>query len=138
MTKGESKMADSLVENNVPRELWLYPDRGMMKWMGWLLSDHSAYLEEAAKSEKPQQPLSEMTFADINATLQTAWEQSQSVAVQLAALYNDQYLPLIEGAVVGLVDGQVYLQPKSGRPRMLAVADIRHVEPLDTTKWWDQ
>lgn len=25
------------MENNVPREKWLYPDRGMKKWLGWIL-----------------------------------------------------------------------------------------------------
>lgn len=126
------------VEHNVPRDQWLYPDRGMMKWMGWLLSDHSAYMSVAAKSDKPEPELSEMSFEKINACLQHAWEQSQSVAIQLAELENGQYLPLVEGAVCGFVDGQVYLQQKTGGMRMVQVEEIRHVELMDATKWWAQ
>ena len=39
------------MENNVPQEKWLYPDRCMKKWLGWILSDHSAYMEKASISE---------------------------------------------------------------------------------------
>ncbi|WP_288530584.1 hypothetical protein [uncultured Lactiplantibacillus sp.] len=35
------------MERVVPCEKWLYDDRGMMKWMGWILAGHSAYLEGA-------------------------------------------------------------------------------------------
>ena len=44
------------MENNVPREKWLYPDRCMKKWLGWILSDHSAYMEKASISERPVEP----------------------------------------------------------------------------------
>lgn len=81
-------MSTAINLNNVPRERWLYNDRGMAKWMGWLLSDHSAYLNEAAKSDLPAAPLSEMTAEDIDSTLQNAWLNSKAVSIQLAPLYD--------------------------------------------------
>ena len=50
-----------MMENNVPREKWLYPDRCMKKWLGWILSDHSAYMEEASISERPVEPKPEQS-----------------------------------------------------------------------------
>ena len=49
------------MENNVPREKWLYPDRCMKKWLGWILSDHSAYMEKASISERPVEPKPEQS-----------------------------------------------------------------------------
>ncbi|POD88767.1 hypothetical protein S101258_00481 [Lactiplantibacillus plantarum subsp. plantarum] len=41
------------MERVVPREKWLYDDRGMMKWMGWILAGHSAYLETEQQQTTP-------------------------------------------------------------------------------------
>lgn len=45
-----------IMENNVAREKWLYPDCCMKKWFGWILSDHSTYGEETSISEYPVKP----------------------------------------------------------------------------------
>lgn len=108
----------------------------MMKRMGWLLSDHSSYLAEQASTDRPEPELPEMSFEQINLRLQHAWEKSQIVSVQINALYDGEYLPLIQGAAVGFAASQLYLQLKTGHVRMLQVEDIRHVDILDATKWW--
>lgn len=77
-----------------------------------------------------------MSFEQINLRLQHAWEKSQIVSVQINALYDGEYLPLIQGAAVGFAASQLYLQLKTGHVRMLQVEDIRHVDILDATKWW--
>lgn len=41
------------MERSVSEVLCLYPDRGMQKWLGWILSDHSAYMEDQPYSETP-------------------------------------------------------------------------------------
>lgn len=118
-------MSTAINLNNVPKERWLYNDRGMAKWMGWLLSDHSAYLNEATKSDLPEAPLTEMTAEDIDSALQRAWLNSKAVSIQLAPLYDSKFLPLIEGAVIGCTEGQVNLLQKDTTIRTIDVADIR-------------
>lgn len=122
----------------VPRENWLYPDRGMAKWMGWLLSDHSAYLSEAAKSEQPEQVLPEMTASAIDARLQEAWSDSKVVSVQLTPLYDNQVLPAIKGAVIGISDNQVVLLQNDNTTQAIDVTEIRHVKIIEPEKWWNQ
>lgn len=131
-------MSTAINLNNVPKERWLYNDRGMAKWMGWLLSDHSAYLNEATKSDLPEAPLTEMTAEDIDSALQSAWLNSKAVSIQLAPLYDSKFLPLIEGAVIGCTEGQVNLLQKDTTIRTIDVADIRHVDVLAAEKWWNQ
>lgn len=126
------------MERNVPRELWLYPDRGMKKWLGWILSDHSAYMESQAIDEKPTPEKPEQKANVIDQILQTAWEQGQVVAIQLNALYDGQYRRDLEGPILGYADGQIYLQRKDGLVLPVQVEDIRHIDVLDATKWWHQ
>ncbi|WP_125583154.1 LSm family protein [Lacticaseibacillus suibinensis] len=126
------------MERNVPRELWLYPDRGMKKWLGWILSDHSAYMESQAIDEKPTPEKPEQKASVIDQILQTAWEQGQVVAIQLNALYDGQYRRDLEGAILGYADSQIYLQRKDGLVLPVQVEDIRHIDVLDATVWWHQ
>ncbi|MFD1400254.1 DNA-directed RNA polymerase subunit beta [Lacticaseibacillus suilingensis] len=126
------------MERNVPQELWLYPDRGMKKWLGWILSDHSAYMESQAIDEKPTPEKPEQKASVIDQILQTAWEQGQVVAIQLNALYDGQYRRDLEGPILGYADGQIYLQRKDGLVLPVQVEDIRHIDVLNATKWWHQ
>ncbi len=120
----------------VPREMWLYDDRCMMNWMGWLLSDHSAYLEQEASRERVIAPKPEMSAEALEECLQTVWAQQTPVAIQMNALYGERYLPDIVGVVVGRDHGQVFLQKADGQLKMLAVADMRHAQPTESTHWW--
>lgn len=126
------------MERIVPREKWLYDDRGMMKWMGWLLSDHSAFMEQERHKQldrlRPVNP--EMTPSQIDAALQTAFEQSQNVTVQLDTLENDQYVPEVTGLVIGFNAGQLYLQLKNDGLRALALDEIRCVAVIKSERWW--
>ncbi|WP_407892175.1 DNA-directed RNA polymerase subunit beta [Lacticaseibacillus sp. N501-2] len=120
----------------VPRELWLYDDRGMMNWMGWLLSDHSAFMEQAAHKDQPQAPRAAMTDAAIDSTLQQAFQKRQVVAIQLNAMWDAAYLPEVVGVVVGCDAGRVFLQAQDGGIQALSVADMRHVRTVASKHWW--
>ncbi|WP_155287376.1 DNA-directed RNA polymerase subunit beta [Lacticaseibacillus zhaodongensis] len=124
------------MSRDVPRELWLYDDRCMMKWMGWILSDHSAYMEKEARTNIPAEPQAEQSYALINTRVQEAWENGLVLSVQSNVIADGHYLAPIEGACVGLADGQGYLQTKDGRVRAFNIADTRHVDILQPEKWW--
>ena len=123
------------MENNVPQSLWLYVDRGMKKRLGWILSDHSAYMEEQANYDQPISPKSLQSEAVFDQRLQEAWQQSEVVAIQLNYSPDGLLSPDIEGAVLGHQENQVYLQQKSGRSQPVSVEDIRHVSLLDSESW---
>lgn len=38
---------------NVPRDQWLYNDRGMMKWLGYFLSDHTQDMTDKKSAKFP-------------------------------------------------------------------------------------
>lgn len=126
----------NIMENNVPREKWLYPDRCMKKWLGWILSDHSAYMEEASISERPVEPKPEQSQETISDILEDAWQNAKIVAVQVGTPYDERLLPDIEGAVIGHWDDQVYLQLKNGDTQSIDAADIRNVALLNPDRWW--
>ncbi|AKP66813.1 hypothetical protein [Companilactobacillus ginsenosidimutans] len=124
------------MEQIVPREKWLYNDRGMMKWMGWLLSDHSAFMEGEKVKERLTPVKPEMEVEIISEQLKDAWENSKSVSVQINVLENDEYVPEIEGVVVGFDTGRIYLQLDSGETRLLHLEEIRCVNIQKNDKWW--
>lgn len=125
------------MENIVPRSRWLYPDRGMVKWMGWLLSDHSTYLkqQQVAAKDRPVQP--GMRLSTLEALLQRAWEQSQAVIIQPDVLEYGQYVAEIKGVVVSLEAGQVYLQTPHDHIRTITIAAIHAAQIVPPEKWWD-
>lgn len=124
------------MENNVPRERWLYPDRGMKKWLGWILSDHATFMEDATVSETPVDPKPQQSPETISDVLEDAWQNAKIVAIQMGTIYNDGLLPDVEGAVIGYWDDQVYLQQKTGDVKALSTTDIRNVQLLNPDKWW--
>lgn len=124
------------MERNVPRERWLYPDRGMAKWLGWILSDHSAYMEQEAIKERPILAKKEMTAEEVEAVLQQAWLHTRPISVQLNIEFNQHYQADIRGMMVGFADGQIYLQDQEGVENSVQVDLIRHVELLEVQKWW--
>lgn len=123
--------------NIVPRSRWLYPDRGMVKWLGWLLSDHSAYLEQQQAVTRSQAVQPGMSVPALKKLFQFAWEQSQAVVIQPDLLEYGQYVAEIQGVIVGLAAGQVYLQTEQGRIHTIAIDAIHAAKVLPPEKWWD-
>ncbi|GAB6091960.1 hypothetical protein [Furfurilactobacillus curtus] len=105
-----------------------YVDRGMLKWQGYYLSDHTSALkkEAAIKHEhhlaKPQQ--STMTITKI---LAQAFTKHQHVSIQCLSHRSDgQLMADITGAVLGYQENNVYLSHKQS----VAISEIRHIEIL--------
>lgn len=85
------------MERVVPREKWLYDDRGMMKWMGWILAGHSAYLETEQQQQRPTPARPEMALPQIDSVLQTSWQEGAAVTLQLNVLENNQHVAEFSG-----------------------------------------
>lgn len=123
---------------DIPRDRWLYADRTMAKWLGWLLSDHTAFLSAKQTAAQPTPLLPEQSAAQIDACLQQAWEHTRPIKVQLQPEYDDEdHAPELAGAIMGFAAGQLTLMVQtSGALTTILVADIRHVAPLTAKHWW--
>lgn len=124
------------MERIVPREKWLYDDRGMIKWMGWILSDHSAYMEGASQQAQPREVKPEMAAAEISANLQTAWKSGQTVLIQSDTLENNCFTAEYQGTVAGYQGDQIYLQLANDSVKFFHLDEIRYVELQAAEKWW--
>lgn len=85
-----------------------YHDRGMVKWQGYFLSDHTEDVKKKAAEEKAamqRQRMSEMALIDITNILMHAYANTQTVRVQTSSKSNSGVIPpIIEGTVKGYTD----------------------------------
>lgn len=118
----------------------VYQDRGMMKWIGFYLSDHTAVLDQESKErnhiniEKEQ-----MTLEEIGEVLQQAYLKNKRIAIQLETL-NDEgnYLDDLVGKIFGQKEEQIYLNEEERGMLHLTIEQIHHVEILGSKKILDQ
>lgn len=111
-----------------------YQDRGMKKWAGFFLSDHTAKINQSKKqrsivfSKKP-----EMSPTEISQILLTAFCKHQLVSLQLKELDQDGNLPAdIEGFVEGYTNQDSIII--SGIP--VPLTEINHVEIKGCSEKW--
>ena len=109
-----------------------YRDRGMLKWGGFFLSEHTAVqdeYEEEKQQSQPQKP--QMEPAEIHAILQKAVQKNKKIAVQLDIVDSEgRYL----ADVVGMVKGADSLGLVIGEQKV-AFEEIRHIEFFEDKKW---
>lgn len=123
---------------DVPREKWLYPDRGMMKFMGFFMSDHTVYMEDQSKVETPILPRSVQTDVQIRQLLAQAYLESRQVNIQLASYHDGQLLPDIVGNIIGYNQDQIVLSDSQDTIRQLEITAIRNLQLADTSKWYER
>lgn len=116
----------------VPQENWLYHDRGMMKWMGFFMSDHTVYMDQQQDKEVTEQPLPQMNKLVIDRLLQQSWQNTTPVSIQVDRGNDYQTM---DGIVIGYEQDLVYVQGDSGL-MTIRFATIRHVTLKKAEKWW--
>lgn len=80
-----------------------YTERGMLKWQGFFLSDHTAALKRQAREEAAGVPvMPKMEEAEVRATLNRAYASKETVRVQSTDIDpNLSLFPIVEGKVMG-------------------------------------
>lgn len=118
----------------------VYQDRGMMKWIGFYLSDHTAVLNKEEKErnfinqEKPK-----MELEEIGEVLQQAYLQCKRVAIQLEALDSEGNFPAdLNGKIVGQREAKIFLDEEERGMLHLTIEQIHHVEIVGSKKILDQ
>ncbi|EFH30042.1 hypothetical protein BFX48_07280 [Lactobacillus jensenii] len=100
-----------------------YQDRGMKKWTGFLLSDHTAQIAKSQKSESNSLK-SSLKLEEIKAILSTAILEGKIVQVQVKAVDLDGVpLPEIRGHVEAWDDNQVVINRQ-----IINLSEINYLE----------
>lgn len=104
----------------------VYHDRGLMKWQGFYLSNHTAALKQVRAAEHQQLSIQpQQSVAKITQCLAVAYRQRLTVIVQLNQLTaaTGTPLPAVKGIVQGYHADTVYI---GAQP--VALALIRYVQ----------
>lgn len=93
-----------------------YKDRGMVKWNGYYLSDHTENAIKAAALEahkRNQVAMPEMSLEDISKILFEAYAKHLQVQIQERTRESDGSVPsVVTGFVGGFVDQDIYIANK--------------------------
>jgi hypothetical protein len=122
--------------NRLVRE---YNDRGMAKWLGFYLSEHTAEMKKdtSTRDAKFTRNLKEkMSATAIDTCLTTAFQTNRVVTIQLAEL-DLSGLPLadIRGVVTGFNENNLYLSTQTDTLQMIPIEEINHVVLEPVKKW---
>lgn len=124
----------------VTPEQFGYKDRGILKWQGMILSDHT----DALKREKLNERLSEveakaeMTEEEISKVLFNAYKADYPILIQANVIKNGNYYRDLKCKVLGYEDNQIYLLLKDGRTVNCTLDQIRNVEFMNSLDWFDK
>lgn len=104
-----------------------YHDRGMLKWGGFYLSDHTSALTKMYAAEQVEPLQTRQTQDEVSRRLATAWRRKKSVHLQLNVWDANQVAVTVDGQVAGVDEDQIVIQLASGRYQTLQLAAIRCV-----------
>lgn len=109
-----------------------YDDRGMVKWAGFYLSEHTDLMNKDDKkrltspSQKPQ-----MELGEINKIMEEARLKDKSVCIQMEARdLNGNYYPDIIGKIKGFDELGIYMEETK-----IGYDEIRNVCLYSHIKW---
>lgn len=111
-----------------------FKDRGMLKWGGFLLAEHSARNEwELEKRNQVYPPMPLMDEDEINTVIQEAVLNNKSVSIQEKTVNIDGlHGANITGKIQGGENGELLI----GNVRVM-YENIRHITCIEIRKWSD-
>ncbi|MFT8457857.1 MAG: hypothetical protein ABF804_02720 [Liquorilactobacillus ghanensis] len=101
-----------------------YHDRGMLKWQGFFLSDHTTALTKNKQTETPIYR-KQQSLTSITSLLIISWQKSQALKIQLNRIDTDQNVEEYQGVVHGFNEKYVFLGNSQGILK-LDIAEIRN------------
>lgn len=111
-----------------------YVDRGIIKWNGMYLSEHTEqmYNEQAAIKNRPTQKL-QMTTNQIQSVLVEGFKNSLVIGIQKEERNLDgDYSPDVIGHIIGFDERGLFIDQQK-----VDFDEIRHVEIRSTPKWFN-
>ena len=99
----------------VQRFLDDYQDRGMMKWQGFMLRDHTAKLNKKAKAQaerEQRQHSFKMILEQISKTIYLAQMRNLTLKIELNEINKEHIVPPnIEGKIKGYYENKLMIGP---------------------------
>ncbi|KRN74783.1 hypothetical protein IV73_GL001059 [Weissella kandleri] len=89
-----------------------YKERGMVKWQGYYLSDHTENVSEYTNQRREkmhQRLMPKMTLEAISSVLFTAYVNYKAVNIQENAILNGLAPAIVSGMVKGYDENNVYI-----------------------------
>ena len=116
-----------------------YDDRGMAKWMGFYLSEHTSEMEKDNTIRNTIYYRREkMSEIEISSSLDTAYRYRYSVIIQLDALNTEGFaFEDVTGVVEGFNGNKLYLSDVETGIQIVSINSINHIA-LSTTEKWSQ
>lgn len=111
-----------------------YQDRGMVKWAGFYISEHTDTLNDQMTREKncPQQKM-QMDIDEIGTILSEAQRRNKEIAIQIEERdSNGYYKPDTVGVIKGFDELGIFV----GNTK-IGYDEIRHVAFSNDLKWSD-
>lgn len=117
-----------------------YKDRGKMKWMGMMLSDHAEALKKQKKTTQSAIiiPREKLSLEEISTFLYKSYTLKKPLAIQLDIVKDGSYLPDIEGLAKGFKEDKVYITLRHHQVRQIDLDDIRHIQWIDSAQWFEK
>ncbi|GBG94188.1 hypothetical protein LFYK43_06470 [Ligilactobacillus salitolerans] len=104
-----------------------YQDRGMLKWQGFFLSDHTSALNQE-KDQPAAELLPRQSADEISSRLFQSWQSRRPVTIQMQEIDGDQVPQEFRGVVVGYYENEVGLKlAESEKTLQLLLEEIRNV-----------
>jgi len=104
-----------------------YHDRGMLKWAGYFLSDHTSALKQNQKDEQPEVLLAVQPLVEVSRLLADAWEHHLNVHLQLNQLQESEIVESMTGLVIGFYDNVIGIQITDEKINSIELTEIRNV-----------
>ena len=114
-----------------------YDDRGMAKWMGFYLSEHTSEMEKdntvRNKVWHRNEPMSDF---EIGAVLDTAFKNHSQVVIQTAELNGEgSAFEYVVGVVEGHNGNTLYVSDDELGVQLVAIDSINNIQIADRAKW---
>src|SRR5699024_10443091 len=115
-----------------------YKDRGKMKWLGLMLSDHLDALRTMDKEDKKSEPKPKrlMSEKEVSQYLQKAYVNKVPIIIQANVLKNGNYCPDIYCLVLGFQDDKIFLLLEDNRKVSCEIDQIRNIEFIKHEEWY--
>lgn len=104
-----------------------YQDRGMLKWQGFFLSDHTSALNKESEEKKPLgRPKQSET--EISEHLIQAWQSKRQVTIQLEEVDDDQVPQEVSGKIAGYHENEIVVQSLDSEKNVMVLLDsVRNI-----------
>ncbi|AQY49671.1 hypothetical protein PWEIH_06781 [Listeria weihenstephanensis FSL R9-0317] len=109
-----------------------YKDRGMKKWGGFILSEHTAHIEQANQAPQWKEAMDEASIQDV---LEHALSHRVMLAIQEHQAIGIEAKADILGQLIGIEGDSIYIRTSSGI-KAIELSNIRHIEERRLEKWY--